>query len=636
MPNIDLSILNQRQTPAFYADTFANRPAPSFVGRIFISTDTFDLYRDTGTAWVLLSPSAAAGVTGTGVANQVAFWSGTTAITGENNLWWDSVNNHFGINTNTPGTALDIHHDQSTLVQLNQTTATNDTRIAFQNSGTALWRIGNFYNAGANDWGIFDVVGAAQPFTIKKTTGQTFIGAETSSSGRLVVNNATGDNHIVVLGANSPSIRVRNNGSTPFYQFGLGLSTAANNFIQGSFIGDFCIFNNSLIGTKQILFGVYNTGSGNTEEAARFSQSKNFLIGQTFDSGEKLQVTGDVKVIGNVTANNIVSSVVPTFTFVTTNGLNPGYTFQSYPIALNLNGSVVSGYTKTGNLVLQNAITITSLTSDVEILVDGNITINNITTFSLPNLVAVLGNTNLTVPLISDISASIPNLQRVGGTFAIAGSTNVLNLNFPQLIYVGGLFLNSNNIPFVTSINFQNLVSVGGNISISTQTSVNIFNFNSLQTVVGTISITSLGSLTTLSLPSLTIIGNSNAANVINIVSCTALTSVTLPSIQRIFGVTSSLINFTSGTPNLNTFTFGSGLKQIGITTGNVVFTSCALTQASVDGILVSLAALDGTNGTTTFNNRTVTITGTSSTPSATGLAAKVTLQARGCVVTNN
>jgi hypothetical protein len=42
------------------------------------------------------------------------------------------------------------------------------------------------------------------------------------------------------------------------------------------------------------------------------------------------------------------------------------------------------------------------------------------------------------------------------------------------------------------------------------------------------------------------------------------------------------------------------------------------------------------TNGTTLFSTRTVTITGTSSTPSATGLAAKATLVARGCTVTTN
>jgi hypothetical protein len=83
----------------------------------------------------------------------------------------------------------------------------------------------------------------------------------------------------------------------------------------------------------------------------------------------------------------------------------------------------------------------------------------------------------------------------------------------------------------------------------------------------------------------------------------------------------------------LNTFTLGSTIKSVG---GNVTITSAALTQASVDSILVRLAALDGTNGTTAYSSKTVTITGTSATPSATGLAAKAVLVARGCTVTTN
>lgn len=358
MPNIDLSILNQRQTPAFFADTLANRPAAGFLGRIFVSTDTFAFYRDNGTGWDLIGGPGTGTITGSGAngqialwngtstivgdsgltydgtansltaskfivtggtstqflkgdgtldsntyntgsgaASQVAFFSGTNAITGENNLWWDSTNNHFGINTNTPGTALDIHHDQSTLVQLNQTTATNDTRLAFQNNGTALWRIGNFYNAGANDWGIFDVVGSAQQFSIKKTTGQTFIGAQTTTSGRLVVNNATGDNHIVVIGATAPSLRINNSGTGATKQIGIGLATTTNNFIQGAADRDMAIFNSSTTASP-ILFGIYDAGTSNTQEAARISAARNFLIGTTTDGGQKLQVNGSAKATG--------------------------------------------------------------------------------------------------------------------------------------------------------------------------------------------------------------------------------------------------------------------------------------------------------------------------------------------------
>jgi hypothetical protein len=410
MPAIDLSILNQRQTPAFYADTLANRPAAGFIGRIFVSTNTFAFFRDNGTGWDLIGGPGTGTVTGTGtagtvplwngastignstliegstkftttkdiqadafylngmtagagalyyesvadrvtianynptgkvvievaggafaqeiaanlsttfygniirnggtssqflkadgsldsntyntgsgIAGQVAFFSGTNAITGNNDLFWDNVNGHLGIGTNIPGTDLQIDHDQSQLIRLNQTTVTNDTKIAFQNSGTALWRIGNSYNAGANDFGIFDVVGAFQPVTIKKTTGQVLIGTSTVGSGKLVVASSTGDNGVQIVGSTAPSLRIDNAESGPTKRVGLGISTATNNFIQGSADRDFCMFNGSTTASP-ILFGIYDTT--NVQEAARISAARNFLIGTTTDSGYKLSVNG--------------------------------------------------------------------------------------------------------------------------------------------------------------------------------------------------------------------------------------------------------------------------------------------------------------------------------------------------------
>ena len=292
---LDLSILNQKGTPMFNSDTFANRPAFGIVGRIFISTDTKEFFRDTGTSWELIGGPGSGTITGTGAAGQVTYFTGATSVAGSNNLFWDAANNHLGINTNTPGTALDIHHNQSTILQLNQTTATNDTRIAFQNSGTALWRIGNFYTAGANDFGIFDVVNTTQQLTIVKSTGQTFIGAKTTASGRLVVNSATADAHLQVVGANSPSIRIDNAGSGGTQRFVFGLATATNNFIQGAAAGEFCISTQS---AGNMLFGMWQTI--NASEVMRITTSNNLVIGSTFDGGQKLQVTGTAYISGNV------------------------------------------------------------------------------------------------------------------------------------------------------------------------------------------------------------------------------------------------------------------------------------------------------------------------------------------------
>jgi hypothetical protein len=299
MPQIDLSILNQRQTPAFYADTLANRPAAGFIGRIFVSTNTFELYRDNGTSWDLIGGPGAGTVTGSGAAGQVAFWNAASTITGSNDLFWDNVNGHLGIGTNTPGTALGINHNQNQIIQLNQTTATNDTKIAFQNSGTPLWRIGNSYNAAANDFGIFDVVGAFQPVTIKKTTGQTFIGPQQTSSGKLVVVATSRDNGIILIGTNAPGFRI--NDGTEQRQVGIAMSTGANDFIQGSVDRDFCIFNASKAAPSPMLFGIHDTGANFVIEAARISPARNFLIGSTIDSGEKLQVNGTSNLNGNLT-----------------------------------------------------------------------------------------------------------------------------------------------------------------------------------------------------------------------------------------------------------------------------------------------------------------------------------------------
>jgi len=290
---LDLSILNQKGTPMFNSDTFANRPAFGIVGRIFISTDTKEFFRDTGTSWELIGGPGSGTITGSGAATQIAFWNSASTITGSNNLWYDSTNSYLGVNTNAPGNPLDVHGNLSSVAALNQTTATNNTLLSLLNSGTPLWRIGNFYTAGANDFGIFDVVNTLQQLTIVKATGQTFIGAKTTASGRLVVNSATADSHLQIVGANAPSIRIDNAGSGGTQRFVFGLATATNNFIQGATAGEFCISTQS---AGNMLFGMWQTI--NASEVMRITTANNLLIGSSVDGGQRLQVAGKVNSTG--------------------------------------------------------------------------------------------------------------------------------------------------------------------------------------------------------------------------------------------------------------------------------------------------------------------------------------------------
>ena len=178
---VDLSILNQKGTPAFFSDIFANRPAFGFAGRVFISTDTGAIYEDTGTAWTLIA-DAGAGTTGTlqqvttngntttqGISitagglssnsitntslttGSVAFVGAAGLMTEDNaNFFWDDTNNRLGLGTITPTAKLDIHG--SGAMALFNGTGANNGYIGFQNAGSTKWTIGNLYNAGVNSF----------------------------------------------------------------------------------------------------------------------------------------------------------------------------------------------------------------------------------------------------------------------------------------------------------------------------------------------------------------------------------------------------------------------------------------------------------------------------------------------------
>lgn len=55
-------VTNQKGSPAIYSDVLANRPAAGFIGRLFVSTNTLEIYRDNGTTWDLLSGGGGGGV----------------------------------------------------------------------------------------------------------------------------------------------------------------------------------------------------------------------------------------------------------------------------------------------------------------------------------------------------------------------------------------------------------------------------------------------------------------------------------------------------------------------------------------------------------------------------------------------
>ena len=392
MPAIDLSILNQRQTPAFYADVFANRPAAGFVGRIFVSTNTFAFYRDNGTGWDLIGGPGTGTITGSGTAGTVPLWNGASTIgdssliegstkisttkdiqadavflngmTAGNGALYYTSDRVTLANYNPTGTVVievaggssaqliaadlsttflgniirnggtssqflkaDGSLDSSAYVTTNiyngngtlsgeRTVSLNGNNLIFDggasvarvrlDADTNVARIFSFATNNLPRWAFriddaetgssagsnfsirrYDDAGTFvdSPLLINRATGQS------TFAKKVVIENNAGDQQLQIVSTTAPSLRIDNLQTGATKRVGIGLSTTVNNFIQGSVDRDFCVFNSSTTASP-ILFGIYDAGLTNTQEAARISPARNFLIGTTTDAGQKLQVNG--------------------------------------------------------------------------------------------------------------------------------------------------------------------------------------------------------------------------------------------------------------------------------------------------------------------------------------------------------
>ena len=279
-----------------------------------------------------------------------------------------------------------------------------------------------------------------------------------------------------------------------------------------------------------------------------------------------------------------------------------------------------------GPITLTTATILTTLSFPALIYLYAGIagTANALTTLTLTNVQVLYGSYTLTANALTTLSmpalltiGKLTGSQQAAATFTPAG-TLLATINMPLLTSISGTF--NPTLAALTSLTLTNLATIGSIFSLTAAT------------------------LTTLSLPALATMGGNFSPN------CALATTVTLTSLANITGTIAASFpalatlslpalvsvssTFTISAANLVTFSMGATLKSIG---GYFTMTGMKLNQASVDGILVSLAALDGTNGTTAYSSKVVNLSGgTSSTPSVTGLAAKAILVARGCVVTTN
>ena len=122
-------------------------------------------------------------VTGTGASGQVAYFTGTTAIGSESNLFWDGSNDRLGIGTAIPTNPL--HIVSNTLSQLNIQAASGNTnaQINLEPTGTGIALIGP-----ANNVAFAFRTNATERVRIAGATGNMLLDRQTDSGEKLQIN----------------------------------------------------------------------------------------------------------------------------------------------------------------------------------------------------------------------------------------------------------------------------------------------------------------------------------------------------------------------------------------------------------------------------------------------------------------
>jgi hypothetical protein len=366
MIDAGFEILNQRGTPMFFSDTFANRPAAGIVGRIFISTDTNEIFRDTGSGWNLIG-SGSGGIGGSIIAGQVAFGTATNTIGGSNALQWDNTNQRLGVGVGVPTSQLHLFGNapvinSSTNVSnqfhgLELSLGTSLDAFFKQRPDTGELRISN---GRTTIWNGFITFYTDTTEKMRITPlGRLLLNTTTDTGERLQVNGTSSFLGNITLGLNQ-------NAATGFTITNTTSGTAANSFLKlqttnSSTYGEFAKLSASYTTYKIFVsndLAIYNTNTsgdiailndfatgrikfsagGSSTAQMTLQNTGNLLLGSVTDSGQRLQVIGDSYLNGRLGLGTT------TLTAINLNvDLNISGAVQS--VAIQQNGVVQSGVT---------------------------------------------------------------------------------------------------------------------------------------------------------------------------------------------------------------------------------------------------------------------------------------------------
>jgi len=318
------------------------------------SHTTSGLLSNNGSGTLTWNTAANLGLSsGTGVAGQVTFWSGTSTITGDNNLWWDNVNKRLGIGTTTPQATIDIAGATSEIAN----TSGNITIIPAQSlvlNGDVLFTGAGktvfIDNSRSNTNGL--ITGSAFPGIYRTTNaaGNPYPFDTTTHSNLVIQARSDVAKDIVFVTGTTPGVRMVISGGG---NVGIGVNSPTDTLdvlgsIRGSAVyakGRGTIGSVGLVGGNATLAGHIEwrlpaaEGVSGTRLGLMGSSSTNVQL--SLENSANFVVSGGNVVISNLTASRLVYTGSGGSLFASNNGISAANVLAS-----------VSGTTGTaGNLV---------------------------------------------------------------------------------------------------------------------------------------------------------------------------------------------------------------------------------------------------------------------------------------------
>jgi nitrogen fixation protein len=299
--------------------------------------------------------TVAGGISGSGASGQVAYWTGTSAQSGSNNLFWDATNSRLGIGTNAPTDVLDIRKNQVTTsvatitsILLSNTNASGIAAYVFTSDGTTR-QGGLQYNNTTGQRNLFSCTYTAIPY---------YFG--TDNIIRLMVTGSTGN------------IIIQNGGT--FTDSGERLQVTGTAKITGAveISSSFSTTGYPLLIKNTGYFNAYFQGTNANNQASFYIENNR----GSFNSYGGFLYGGSTTTLGTIFGLTRADRL---FMFAD-GGFNAGYaigTLTNVPLQFGTNNAITCTIFGSGNMQLQNGGTFTDVASS-------RLTINSTTQGFLP------------------------------------------------------------------------------------------------------------------------------------------------------------------------------------------------------------------------------------------------------------